>query len=106
MTIDRYFAGLADKGLAHESLDKIRDVLASILKLAIRHRLLVRNPMEGLALPRGKRTQRTKPCLNPEQFKAFVELIPEPYASALPCATTTFLPGSLSRPRVSSTWTL
>jgi hypothetical protein len=30
LTVDRYFAGLADSELAQESLDKIRDVLASI----------------------------------------------------------------------------
>jgi integrase len=91
MAIDRYFAGLAGSNLAQESLDKIRDVLASIVTRAIRHGMLIRNPMDGLELPRGKRTQRTKPYITPEQFNALVELIPEPYASMVYLAIYTGL---------------
>jgi hypothetical protein len=65
MTIDRYFAGLADSVLTQESLDKIRDVLASIVKRAIRHGLLVKNPTEGVELPRAKHGRVTqKPVIS------------------------------------------
>jgi integrase len=39
--------------------------------------------MEGLKLPPDKRPRRAKPFISPEQFSALVELIPEPYATAL-----------------------
>ena len=35
MTLQAYFSGLASSPLSHESKDKIRDVLSSILKLAV-----------------------------------------------------------------------
>jgi integrase len=92
MTIDRYFAGLADVDLAQESLDKIRDVLASVIKRAIRHGLLIKNPIEGLELPRAKRAARkVKPFIYPEQFEKLLELIPEPYASMVYVAIYTGL---------------
>jgi integrase len=91
MAVDRYFAGLAGNDLAQESLDKIRDVLASIITRAMRHGLLIKNPMEGVELPRGKRTQRSKPYITPEQFNALVELIQEPYASMVYLAIYTGL---------------
>ena len=83
LTLDKYFAGLAGADLAQESLDKIRDVLASVINRAIRHSLLVKNPMEGLELPRGKRTQRSKPYITPEQFNSLLLLMPEPSASMM-----------------------
>jgi hypothetical protein len=36
--------------LAHQSQDKIRDVLSSILGSTVRYQLLVKNPMEGVQL--------------------------------------------------------
>ena len=47
--------------------------------------------MEGVELPRGKRTQRNKPYITPEQFNALVELIQEPYASMVYLAIYTGL---------------
>jgi len=92
MTVDRYFAGLAGSELSQESLDKIRDVLASVITRAIRHGLLVKNPMEGLELPRAKHvTPRAKPFIYPEQFEKLLRLIPEPYASAVYVAVFTGL---------------
>jgi integrase len=82
MTLDRYFAGLSQGELSQESLDKIRDVLASILKRAIRHGLLVRNPIEGLELPRAKRGRITqKPVISYEQCEQLLACMPEPYAT-------------------------
>jgi hypothetical protein len=56
LAVDRYFAGLGQTAkLEHESLDKIRDVLSSVLGSAVRYGLLIKNPAEGVRLPRPKR---------------------------------------------------
>ena len=55
LSVDRYFAGLRKTSLEHESLDKIRDVLSSICGSAVRYGLLVKNPVEGVRLPRRTR---------------------------------------------------
>src|SRR5581483_7889047 len=54
LIVDRYLTGLGKTKLSHESLDKIRDVLSSILKSAIRYELLVKSPVEGIRLPKPK----------------------------------------------------
>jgi integrase len=80
------------KYLSHESVDKIRDVLASSLSSAVKHGYLVTNPAEGLQVPserRGKRRQ--KPFVLPEQFSALLELIQEPYATMVYTAVQTGL---------------
>src|ERR1017187_3745809 len=82
LTLQRYFSGLAASPLAHESKDKIRDVLSSILGSAVQYGLLVKNPVEGIRIPADKRGKRkTKPHVTPEQFEQLVSLISEPYAS-------------------------
>jgi integrase len=81
LTVDRYFASLGSSGLAYESIDKIRDVLSGIMGSAIRHQLLVKNPVEGVRLPHPRRGKRTKPWITLEQFNQLVALIEEPYAS-------------------------
>lgn len=91
VTLDCYFAKFADGKLMHESVDKIRDVLASILKQAQRHGLLIKNPVEGLELPRMKHTRRTKPYVTPEQFESLIAGISEPYASMVYVAIYTGL---------------
>jgi hypothetical protein len=78
MTIDRYLAGLSDSELSQESLDKVRDVLASILKRAIRHGLLVKNLTEGLELQRDNHGRITKqPVISYEQYEQLLASIPE-----------------------------
>ena len=47
LSVDRYLAGFGASKLAHESLDKIRDVLSSVLNSAVRYGLLVKNPAEA-----------------------------------------------------------
>jgi hypothetical protein len=44
LTVDRYISGLTKTKLSHESMDKIRDVLSSILEAAVRYELLIKNP--------------------------------------------------------------
>jgi integrase len=80
LSAQRYFSSLAASELAHESKDKIRDVLSSILASAVKYGLLVKNPAEAVRLPaerRGKRT--TKPFVSPTQFDGLLAEIPEPY---------------------------
>ena len=68
--------------LSHESKDKIRDVLSSILQSAIANELLTKNPMENVKMPPKKRgTKRSQPYVTPPQFEALVNLIAEPYAT-------------------------
>jgi integrase len=81
--LDRYFVDLTAEGkLAQESVTKVRTVLASVIKRAIRDGLLLKNPLDGHELPRphtGRR--RPKPYVTPEQFALLLARIPEPYAS-------------------------
>ena len=91
-TLDRYFVGLAAGELAQESVDKVRDVLASIMKRAIRDGLLVKNPLEGMEMPRARvGRRRSKPYVTPAQFDELLNRIPEPYASMVYVAIYTGL---------------
>lgn len=92
LTVDRYFAVLGQTAkLEHESLDKIRDVLSSVLQSAVRYELLIRNPVEGVRLPRPKRGKKTKPWITRAQFQTLIELMTEPYATMLYVAIYTGL---------------
>jgi integrase len=81
MTVQGYFSGMAGSDLSHESIDKIRDVLSSILGSAKKYGLLVTNPVEGVGLPPSRKGKRIKPYVTPKQFLTLIEIIPEPYAS-------------------------
>ncbi len=91
LTVDRFVTSLGKSSLSHESIDKIRDVLSGILSAAVRYELLVRNPAEGLKLPRVRKGKRSKPYVTPVQFKALIELIAEPYATMVYVAVYTGL---------------
>ncbi len=87
---------LANEGLARclsrESVDKIRDVMSSILGAAVKYGFLVKNPAEGVHLALAKRgTRRHKPFVRPEQFASLIELIQEPYATMVYVAVYTGL---------------
>lgn len=82
LLIQRYFSNMAASALAHESRDKIRDVLSSVLRSAVEYGLLVNNPVENVRMPPERRGKnRSKPYLTPEQFDELVARIPEPYAT-------------------------
>ena len=83
LTIQKYFSSMATLKLSHESRDKIRDVLSSVLGSAVIYGFLVKNPVEGLQLPPDKMSRRAKPVLSPEEFNQLVNLVPEPYATML-----------------------
>jgi integrase len=79
--IQTFFTGFSNSKLSYESIDKIRDVLASILWAAReKYRLMSDNPMEHIHLPRPKKGKRKKPHITPEQFDELVNAIREPYA--------------------------
>jgi integrase len=84
---------MANSTLGPESKDKIRDVLASVLKRAARkYGLIERNPMEMIQLPRSDVGKRRKmPYLTPEQFDQLVTRMPEPYATMVYVAIYTGL---------------
>lgn len=93
-TVQRFFSGMANSKLSHESIDKIRDVMSAILQSAVKYSVLVKNPMEQVTLPRRKQGKRTKPYITPEQFGSFLASIPEPYASMVYVAIYTGLRAS------------
>ena len=81
---------MANQGVPYPTIVKVRDALSSILRAAVEDELLVKNPMEGLKLPPDKRPRRAKPFISPEQFNSLVQLIPEPYATAVYVCVWTF----------------
>lgn len=91
LTVQTYFSGMGGLNLSHESIDKIRDVLSSILVSAKQYGLLLTNPVDGLRLPPSKRGKRIKPYITPQQFQLLDQLIPEPYATMVFVAVFTGL---------------
>ncbi len=89
MTLQKYFSSMSNWKLSGESRDKIRDVLASVLRTAVKkYGLLITTPMDGIQLPPNKTGKRKmKPFLSPEQFDELVRAIPEPYATMVYVAT-------------------
>jgi len=91
-TLQRYFSGMTSSPLSQESRDKIRDVLASILRTSRKYGLLTVNPLAGVQLPPSRRGKsRAKPHITPEQFDELVNAIPEPYATMVSVAIFTGL---------------
>jgi integrase len=91
VAVQRYLSDLAGLKLSHESKDKVRDTLSSILGSAVNYQYLVKNPVEGLKLPPGKRGKRIKPYITPQQFQGMIQLIREPYATMVYVAVYTGL---------------
>jgi integrase len=94
--LQQYFSvemAIDNPTLGYESKDKIRDVLASVLKRAVRkYALLDRNPMEAIELPPDKIGRRMRmPYLTPEQFDQLVSAMPEPYSTMVYVAIYTGL---------------
>jgi integrase len=82
LSVQAYFSNMATSVLAHESRDKIRDVLSSVLRSAVEYGFLIRNPVENVRMPAERRgKKRNKPYLSPDQFNQLLALIPEPYAT-------------------------
>jgi integrase len=94
LTLQQYFSGMTGSALSYESRDKIRDVVSSILGSAVTYGVLVKNPVEGVKLPPGKKGNRIKPYIDPAKFLALLALIPEPYATMVYVAVYTGLRAS------------
>jgi integrase len=88
--LKNFFAGLAQE-VNYPTVIKVRDSLSSILRSAVEDELLVKNPLDGLTLPKDKRPRKTKPTLSPEQFNNLLQLVAEPYATMLYVAVWTGL---------------
>jgi integrase len=86
-TLQRYFSTL---GIPHPSLVKVRDALSSILRSSVPD-FLIKNPLDGLRLPKDNRGRRRKPTITPDQFNSLVQLVSEPYASMIYVAVWTGL---------------
>jgi integrase len=82
-TLKQFFSAMAIEQVPYPTIVKVRDALSSILRSAVEDELLVKNPMEGLKLPPDKRPRRAKPFLSPEEFNSLLQLVPEPYATAI-----------------------
>lgn len=92
MALQTYFSSFAGSPLTYDSVDKIRDVLASVLTSARDYGLITSNPLENVKLPRPKRGKpHTMPYVTLEQFNAIVGLMPEPYATMVYVAVWTGL---------------
>ena len=85
-----YFAGLEAIAESPESVDKVRDVLSSVLATAVDYGRLSTNPCAKIRLKKRKLT-KPKPFIRVEQFFALLELIPEPYATMVYVAAFTAL---------------
>jgi integrase len=94
LRVQKFITGFANSPLSHESKDKIRDVLSSILGSAKKYGLIVINPVEGILIPRDKKGNLDKPYVTPQQFHKLIQLIPEPYASMAYVAVHTGLRAS------------
>src|SRR5712691_4129208 len=58
LSVQEYSSHMATSSLSHESRDKIRDVLSSVLGSAVKYGLLSSNPVENVRMPaegRGKK---------------------------------------------------
>ena len=92
LSVQRYFSEMASSPLAHESKDKIRDVLSSVLASAVDFGLIVKNPVEAIRMPKQRAgRRRNKPYVMPQQFAALLAMIAEPYASMIYVAVYTGL---------------
>lgn len=92
LTLQEYFSTMVTSPLSHESRDKIRDVLSSVMRTAIDYGLLKVNPVENVRMPAERRgRKRSKPYLTPQQFEDLVGGIAEPYSSMVYVAIYTGL---------------
>jgi integrase len=89
--LKHYFANMADNGIPHPTIAKVRDAMSHIMSSATKDELIPKNPMVGLKLPKDKRPRRRKDTIAPEVFERLLQLIPEPYATAIYVAIWTGL---------------
>jgi len=87
--LQRYFTELQRSPLSSESVDKIRDVLAAVLRTAVDYGRLPSNPATKVRLKR--RAKGAKPYLRIDQFYTLLEAMAEPYATMVYVAVFTGL---------------
>ena len=89
-SLQQYFAKLQSTTLSPESVDKIRDVLSSVLGTAVDYGRLSTNPCAKVRLKKRKLT-KPKPFIRVDQLYALLKLIQEPYATMVYVAVFTAL---------------
>jgi len=77
--------------LDYDSVKKVRDVMSSIMRSAVRYGLLVTNPMEGVQPTRPKKAKQEKRWITQEILCQLLKLIVEPYATMVFVAVYTGL---------------
>jgi integrase len=84
-SLQNFFSGLAKTSAGPTTVLKIKEVLSSVLAQAVKHDLLVKNPVLQVEIPHSKRVnkRRRKPHLTPEEFTKLLLLVDEPYATMI-----------------------
>lgn len=76
--LQQYFTTLPGN---YATLEKTRDVLASVLNAAVKFGLLTKKPLREVGLPRNKNKKRKKPIISYDEFERLVNTMAEPYAT-------------------------
>lgn len=79
----QYFISLKDEELGHASLKKIRNCFISVMAVAKKQEYIERNLAADIDLPRAKVGRKRRPHITPQQAGSILELIAEPYATAI-----------------------
>jgi integrase len=88
--VQTFFSRLQQGKLSAESVDKIRDVLSSVLRTAVEYGRLLQNPAEKVRLKK-RRIMARKPFLRIPEFYRLLDAMAEPYASMVYVAVFTAL---------------
>lgn len=93
LTLQKYFSSLGATQLGGDTVQKIKEVLSSVLGSAVLYDLLTKNPLLAVVIPRNKVVNRKKkkPTISPEEFERLVELVDEPYSTMIATAVFTGL---------------
>jgi integrase len=85
LSLQKYFSDMGTSDLGADTVLKIKEVLSSVLRSAVRYDLLTRNPLLAVQIPRNKVVNRKKqkPYLTPEEFEQLVDFVDEPYATMI-----------------------
>ncbi len=76
--VDSWIADLASAGLSASRIQQAYHVFSSIMKSAVRNRMVLSNPAEGVRLP--KRSQREMLILTREEVDRLAAQVPDRYA--------------------------
>jgi integrase len=83
--IQKYLAGMGNTEIGGPTVQKIKEVLSSVLSNAVDNEILIRNQALNTAIPRSKLVNKAKrkPFISPQEFNKVLLLVDEPYASMI-----------------------